>query len=362
MSSNQTETAAPTTLKDAFKKDFFIGAALSADQIFGKEPEAMALVANQFNSITPENILKWEEVHPEPNRYNFDAADRYVAFGEKHKMHIIGHTLVWWHQTPDWVFQDASGKPASREVLLERMKEHIFTVVGRYRGRIHGWDVVNEAIMADGSWRKSKWFEILGEDHVTKAFEFARQADPAAELYYNDFDLEIPSKNQGVIRLVKNLQAKGIRVDGVGTQCHWFMDRPALEEIEKHILALGGLGVKVMVTELDIGVLPFYPLESKIVPLSSFDAATQQKYNPYPNGLPDAVERQLAERYAALFALFRKHRDKLGRVTFWGVHDGQTWRNYWPIQGRTEYPLLFDRKCQPKAALDATIKVTSGKA
>ena len=135
------------SLKDAFKDDFCIGAALSADQIFGKEPEAMALAARQFNSITPENILKWEEVHPKPGRYNFDAADRYVAFGEKHKMHIIGHTLVWCHQTPDWVFQDASGKPLGREALLERMKEHIFTVMGRYRGRIHGWDVVNEAIM-----------------------------------------------------------------------------------------------------------------------------------------------------------------------------------------------------------------------
>lgn len=357
---NRTGSPALPTLKEAFKNDFVIGAALSADQLFDKEPEAMALTARQFNSITPENILKWEEVHPEPNRYNFDAADRYVAFGEKHKMHVIGHTLVWWHQTPDWVFQDAAGKPLGREALLERMKEHIFTVVGRYRGRIHGWDVVNEAIMADGSWRKSKWFEILGEDHITKAFEFAREADPDAGLYYNDFDLEIPAKNQGVIRLVKNLQAKGIRMDGVGTQCHWFMDRPSLDEIEKHILDLAGLGVKVMITELDIGVLPFYSLESKIVPLSSFDSEMQKKYNPYPNNVSPVVEQQLTERYAAVFALFHKHRDKIGRVTFWGVHDGQSWRNYWPITGRSDFPLLFDRRCQPKPAFDAVIE-TAGK-
>ena len=356
------ETAGRPALKDVFKDDFYVGAALSLDQISGKEPEAMGLVAKQFNSITPENILKWEEVHPKPGQYDFEAADRYVAFGEKHKMHIIGHTLVWHNQTPDWVFQDASGKPASRETLLERLREHISTVVGRYRGRIHGWDVVNETIMADGSWRQSKWFEILGEDHVSKAFEFARQADPDAELYYNDFDLEIPAKNQGVIGLVKNLQAKGIRVDGVGTQCHWFLDRPSLDEIEKHIVALGGLGVKVMVTELDVGVLPFYPLESNILPLSSFDAETQQKYNPYPDGLPEAVEQKFVERYAALFALFHKHRDKLGRVTFWGVHDGQSWRNYWPIIGRTDYPMLFDSRCQPKAALKAVLKVVNGRA
>ena len=353
-------TARPVVLKDAFKDDFCIGAALSADQISGREPEAMALMAKHFNSITPENILKWEEVHPKPGQYNFEAADRYVAFGEKHKMHIIGHTLVWWHQTPDWVFQDDSGKPVSRDVLLERMKEHIFTVMGRYRGRIQGWDVVNEAIMADGSWRKSKWYEILGEDHVTKAFEFARQVDPDAELYYNDFDLEIRPKYEGVIRLVRGLQAKGIRVDGVGIQGHWFLEHPPMSEIENHFIALAGLGVKLMITELDLGVLPFYPLESKIVELSSFDAVTQKKYNPYPNGLPDAVQEALAKRYADLFALFRKHRDKFGRITFWAVNDRQSWRNYWPIIGRTEHPMLFDRRCQPKPALDAVIRVARG--
>ena len=355
------KTAGQPALKDVFKDDFYIGAALSLDQISGKEPEAMALVARHFNSITPENILKWEEIHPKPGQYNFAAADRYVAFGEKHKMHIIGHTLLWWHQTPDWVFQDASGKPLGREALLERMKEHIFTVMGRYRGRIHGWDVVNEAVMADGSWRKSKWYEILGEDHVTKAFEFARQADPGAELYYNDFDLEIRPKYKGVIRLVKGLQAKGIRVDGVGIQGHWFVDHPPMSEIENHFVALAGLGVKLMITELDLGVLPYYPLESKIVALSSFDAKTRKKYNPYPNGLPDSAQKRLAKRYAELFSLFRKHRDKFGRITFWAVHDGQSWRNYWPITGRTDYPMLFDRRCQPKPALDAVIKVGQGK-
>ncbi len=361
VSKDRIDTALQPSLKDAFKDDFYIGAALSLDQISGKEPEAMVLVAKHFNSITPENILKWEEVHPQPGQYNFEAADRYVAFGEKHKMHIIGHALVWHHQTPDWVFQDDFGKLVSREVLLERMKEHIFTVMGRYRGRIHGWDVVNEAIMADGSWRKSKWFEILGEDHVTKAFEFARQADPDAGLYYNDFDLEIRPKCEGVIRLVKGLQAKGIHVDGIGIQGHWFVDHPPMSEIEHHFIALAGLGARLMITELDIGVLPFYPIESKIVDLSSFDAETRKKYNPYPNGLPDPAQKELARRYAELFSLFRKHRDKFDRITFWAVHDGQSWRNYWPITGRTEHPVLFDRRCQPKPALDAVISVARGK-
>jgi endo-1,4-beta-xylanase len=349
------KSAGQPALKDVFKDDFHVGVALSLDQITGNEPKAISIVERHFDSITPENILKWEEVHPEPNKYRFEVADRYVAFGEKHKMQIIGHTLVWFHQTPDWVFQDESGKPMGREALLERMRDHIFTVMGRYRGRIHAWDVVNEAIAQDGQLRKCKWLDIIGEDYIRKAFEFARQADPAAELYYNDYDLEMQSKREGVIRLIRDLQKKGIRVDGVGTQGHWFLDSPSLDEIETSIVALAELGIKVMVTELDIGVLPSCPLDSPVVDISSFDPESQKKYNPYPNGLPDSVQKDLANRYAELFSLFRKHRDKLGRVTFWAVHDSQSWRSYIPIRGRTEYPMLFDRQCQPKPALDAVV-------
>jgi endo-1,4-beta-xylanase len=351
-----TNTPGPTGLKDAFKDDFSIGAALSADQISGKEPNAMALVKKHFNSITPENILKWEEVHPEPDRYNFEVPDQYVAFGEKHGMHIVGHTLVWHYQTPGWVFQDASGRRLNREALLERMKEHIFTVMGRYRGRIHGWDVVNEAVLADGSYRKSGWLEIIGEDYVERAFEFAREADPHAELYYNEYDYEYRLKCEGVIRLVRSLQQKGIRVDGVGIQGHWFLDFPRIEEIESYVLALSELKVKLMITELDIGVLPFVHLDSQGADIASFDAEMRAKLNPYPDGLPDAVQKDQARRYGDLFSLFRKHRDKFSRVTFWGVHDGQSWRSYLPITGRTEYPMLFDRRCLPKPALDAVIK------
>jgi endo-1,4-beta-xylanase len=349
-------TSSNNTLKDAYKDDFVIGAALSLDQISGKEPEAMAVVAKHFSSITPENILKWEEVHPKPGQYNFEAADQYVAFGQKHGMHIIGHALVWFHQTPAWVFEDDSGKPIGREALLERMREHIFTVVGRYRGRIHGWDVVNEAIARDGAWRKSKWYEILGEDHVTKAFEFARQADPHAELYYNEYDLEILPKRQGVVGLIKGLKAKGIQVDGIGIQGHWFLDQPRLEEIEQQFLVLGDLAPRLMITELDIGVLPACRFDTQIVDISTFDVETQKKINGYGGGLPAFAEQAQAKRCAELFEVFLKHRKKLGRVTFWGVHDGQSWRNYWPITGRTEYPLLFDRQCKPKAAVEAIIK------
>jgi endo-1,4-beta-xylanase len=345
-----------SALKDVFKNDFYIGTALSSNQISGIESKAIKLVERHFNSITPENILKWEEVHPEPNRYNFEMSDRFVAFGEKHKMHIIGHTLVWFHQTPDWVFQDKSGRLLGRDALLERMKDHIFNVMGRYKGRIHGWDVVNEAIAEDGSFQKCKWLEIIGEDYVLKAFEYAREADPNARLYYNEYDFIKQSKCEGVVNLIKDLQSKGIHVDGIGIQGHWFLDYPRIEDIESSILALSNLGVKLMITEMDIGVLPFYPVNSQAVDISSFDPETQKKYNPYPDGLPDSVQRDLANRYADLFSLFLKHRDKLDRVTFWAVHDGQSWRSYLPISGRTDYPMLFDNHCKQKPAFDAVVK------
>ena len=358
---SQTDNNDQPVLKDVFHNDFYIGAALNVEQITGKEPKAMDLVARHFNTITPENIMKWEEIHPEPDRYNFGPADQYVAFGEKHNMHIICHALVWFHQTPDWVFQDESGNPLSREALLERMKDHIFTIMGRYKGRIQAYDVVNEAIMKDGSFRQCKWLEIIGEDYVQKAFEFAREADPEAELYYNEYDYEFGPKTEGVIKLVKNMQDNGVRVDGVGIQGHWFLDYPKMDLLDSYVKELSKLGIKLMVTELDIGVLPFYPVDSTVVPLSSFDAETQKKHNPYPDGLPDDIEKKLADRYAELFAYFKKNRDVFGRITFWAVHDGQSWRNYWPIKGRADYPMLFDRNCQAKSALDAVMKIGQGK-
>jgi endo-1,4-beta-xylanase len=347
-------------LKDIFKDDFYIGVALSLDQLEGKEPDTIEIVKKHFNSIVPENILKWEEVHPEPTRYNFEPADLFVAFGEKNKMFMVGHTLVWFYQTPDWVFEDESGKSLDRDALLRRMKDHIFTVMGRYKGKIQGWDVANEAIMSDGKFRENKWWKIIGEDYLQKAFEYAREADPDAELYYNEYDFVKQPKCEGVIRLIRNLQSKGVRIDGIGIQGHWFLEYPPIGEIENAILALSRLGVKLMVTELDVGVLPFYPCDTPARDLSSFDPETQKKYNPYTGGIPDSVLKEQADRYAELFSLFHRYRDKFSRITFWAVHDAQSWRSYLPIRGRTEYPMLFDREREPKLAFDAVVNVLRG--
>ena len=217
---------AQPALKDAFKSEFRIGAALNESQFSGSNRCEVALIQTQFDTISPENALKWESIHPKAGRYDFKPADQYVEFGASNHMFIVGHTLVWHNQTPKWVFQDNSGNPVDRDTLLRRMHDHIATVVGRYRGRINGWDVVNEALNEDGTLRQSPWLKILGEDYLLKAYKFAHEADPQAQLYYNDYSLENTSKRQGAVALIRRLQARGVVIAGVGLQGHYKLDWP----------------------------------------------------------------------------------------------------------------------------------------
>lgn len=351
-------SAAPANqpaLKDVFKKDFLIGAALNHNQFTGGDQRGLPIITSQFNSITPENVLKWESVHPEAGRYSFDAPDRFVAFGEKHQMFIVGHTLVWHSQTPRWVFEDGKGGPVDRETLLERMRDHIHTVVGRYKGRIKGWDVVNEAIDEDGTLRQTPWLKIIGEDYLVKAFEFAHEADPSAQLYYNDYSLENEAKRKGAVELIKKLKARGVSIYAVGLQGHDKMDWPTAQQQSETIVAFASLGVKVNITELDVDVLP-RASQHRGADIS-LNVELRAQLNPYANGLPDSVQQALAKRYAELFEVFRKHGDVIDRVTFWGVTDGDSWLNNWPVRGRTSYPLLFDRAGQPKPAFYAVTKL-----
>ena len=344
----------PTTLKDAYRGIFHVGAAINEQQIAGTDALGTGIVAAQFDSISPENVLKWERVHPSLDTYNFELADKYVAFGEKNHMFIVGHNLVWHSQVPNWVFQDDQGKPLTREALLQRMHDHIFKVVGRYKGRIQSWDVVNEALNEDGTLRKSKWQQIIGDDFIEKAFEYAHQADPQAELTYNDYSLENEAKLKGALALVAKLKAHGVAITTVGIQGHDSLAHPTVEEEDAAITAFAKLGVKVAISELDIDVLPRDPkLFSADV---SLKVKQDPKLNPYANGLPDDVQQELARRYAELFAVFLKHRAEMSRVTFWGVTDRDSWLNNWPVPGRTSYPLLFDRNGKPKPAFEAVIE------
>jgi endo-1,4-beta-xylanase len=343
-----------SSLKDAYNGCFLVGAALNPGEFTGENQPADAIIKAQFNAISPENVLKWERVHPQPGTYDFALADKYVEFGEQNHMFIIGHNLVWHSQVPKWVFEDANGNPVSRKVLLQRMRDHINTVVGRYKGRIKGWDVVNEALNEDGTLRQSPWLKIIGDDYVEKAFRFAHKADPQAQLYYNDYSLESEAKRKGALELVRKLKAKGVPITAVGLQDHVSLDWPTADQIDTTITQFGELGVKVMITELDVDLLP-WPASNHTADVA-LKVASDPKLNPYADGLPEQVQQQLAKRYADLFGAYVKHCGLVTRVTFWGVTDKDSWKNDWPVRGRMNYPLLFDRSAQPKPAFDTVIQ------
>ena len=348
---------ASARLRDVFRDDFRIGTAVSSRQFDERDSTSVAIITRHFNTISPENVLKWEVVHPRPGLYDFSQSDRYVAFGERHGMFVIGHTLTWHSQTPRWVFEDSTGQPLTRDALLTRLRDHIHTVVGRYKGRIGGWDVVNEALDEDGTMRQSPWFRIIGPDFVAQAFQFAREADPAAELYYNDYSMENAQKRAGGVRLVKSLLDQGLKVTAVGLQDHLKMNWPSAAEEDSTIRAFAALGVKVNITELDVDVLP-QASQHRTADVA-MRAEANPALNPYAAGLPDSVQRALARRYAEMFGVFLAHRDVIDRVTFWGTTDAGSWLNGWPIRGRTSYPLLFDRSGQPKPAFDAVVALAT---
>jgi endo-1,4-beta-xylanase len=267
-------------------------------------------------------------------------------------MHITGHCLIWHSQLPHWFCTDEQGHNVSPDVLRQRMKAHISTVVGRYKGRVKGWDVVNEAIMEDGSYRKSKFYEILGEEFIPLAFQYAHEADPEAELYYNDYNMYFPGKREAVCRLVKQLRERGLRIDAVGMQGHIDLHHPSLEEFEKSIETYAGAGVKVMITEFDMSALPSPWHSANISDTLSYE----QRMNPYVNGLPDSISAQWNARMMEFMQLFIRHADVITRVTAWGVTDGNSWKNGFPIRGRTDYPLFFDRQYRPKPFIEELIR------
>lgn len=349
---------APTSLKEAWGAFFRVGAAVNAAQITAQDARGDAIVEAQFDTISPENALKWTSVHPRPGQYDFALADQYVHFGEKHHMFIVGHSLICHSQTPDWVYRDDRGNLLGRDALLARMREHIQTEVGRYKGRIQSWDVVNEALSDDGTRRRSGWEDIIGDDFIEKAFAFAHEADPEAELVYNDYSLENEAKQNAALALVKKLKAEGVPISAVGLEGHETLSWPTVDQEDETIAAFTKLGVKVVISEMDIDVLP--PPTRPVTARESLSLDQNPGLNPHANGLPDEMQQALAKRYADLFGVFLKHRDVVERVTFWGVTDGDSWKNNWPVKGRRSYPLLFDRDGEPKPAFYAVLRAAGG--
>lgn len=341
------KAAAATGLKEAYKNDFLIGAALNTRIIEGKDPKLTALITNEFNSITAENCQKWERLRNEDGSWNWHDSDAFVNFGVNNKMHIVGHTLGWHSQIPDSVFKNKDGSYISKDALAKKQQEHIATLVGRYKGKIAAWDVVNEAMGDDNKMRPSHWYNIMGDDFLVNAFKLAHETDPKAHLLYNDYNNERPDKRAATIDMLKRLLKRGAPIHGLGMQAHIGLDSD-MKNFEDSILAYSELGLRIHLTELDIDVLP------SVWDLPVAEVSTRFEYkperDPYTKGLPKEIDEKLAKAYESLFNILLKHKDKIDRVTFWGVSDDASWLNGFPIPGRTNYPLLFDRKHSPKSA------------
>lgn len=325
-------------MKDAFEGKFLMGCAINQWHISQQVTPALKAVKKHYNSLVAENCMKAEELQPMEGTFNFKHADEFVDFAEENNMHIVGHCLVWHSQCPAWMFQGKWRREMSRELLKDRMRDHIYTVVGRYKGRVKGWDVVNEAINDDGTFRKSPYYNILGEEFIELAFKFAHEADPDAELYYNDYSTHNPAKREAIVRLIKKLQSKGCRIDAVGMQSHVAFDTP-LDEYEKTIEAFAATGIKVQVTELDLSVLPWPQQGMGAAVETSFQY--RQEIDPYVDGLPADMQQKQCDFYNKLFSIYLRHASDIKRITFWGVLDSDSWKNNWPITGRTDYPLPF---------------------
>lgn len=341
--------ASAQTLRDAAEGRFLIGTAAEPYEL--DNPKYAKILARQFSSVTAENAMKPAALHAKQGELTFGEADRLVAFAQEHGLEVIGHVLIWHQAAPDWMFTDGSGRPLPRDVALQNMREHIHAVAGHFRGKVRGWDVVNEAISDSGPYlRDTPALRAIGEDYVIKAFEFAHEADPDAELYYNDYNIDMPYKRDKGLRMVRELLGAGVRLDAVGIQGHWLLESPPLDEINDGIQAFIDLGVRVEITELDIDPLPRTREGGADV-----TAIEEEGDNPYVRGMPNQVQRQLAQRYHDLFNLFQRH-PEISRVTLWGIDDEGTWLNNFPVQGRTNHPMLWDRELEPKLAYRAVLK------
>jgi endo-1,4-beta-xylanase len=318
------------------------------------DPKLAALVAQQFNCITPENEMKPKLLQPARGEFDFAPADRIIAFAETHRMKVAGHTLCWHRQSPAWMYQDEQNRPLPRDKALDNLRTHIHAVAAHFKGRVIGWDVVNEAVSDNPReyLRDTPARRAIGDDYIDKAFEFAHEADPKAELYYNDYGNENAEKCNKTIRLIRELKSKGVRIDGVGIQGHfvlWDSDTP--KKLDEAIAAYAAAGVKVAITELDVDIVPRTTLGADV------SAREQGGQSLYRDGLPSDVAKAQAQYYRRIFEVVLKDRTTVTRVTLWGTHDGTSWLNDWPTLGRTDCPLLFDRNLQPKPALRAVLEV-----
>lgn len=339
-------------LAEAARRWFVVGVGVH-DALPGRT-EDHALLLRHFRSVTPENGLKPAAVQPREGHWQFALPDAFVAFARRHGLQVVGHCLVWAKddRTPPW-FYPAGESDDDRALLLQRMSNHIRTVVLRYRGQMAEWDVVNEALDDGTHWlRPSGWSRLCGVDFIAWAFRWTHQFDPDAMLVYNDYRNELPGKREACFRLLRQLREQNVPVHAVGLQGHYEIDEVPYEDLERTFEGLRALGLKAVISELDLDMIP----RSRWWADGGRHREELSRWNPYPDGLPpDLLDRQ-ARQYARLFRLFRRHADVIARVSFWNLHDGQSWLNEFPWR-RVNHPLLFDRQGRPKPAFYAVLEV-----
>lgn len=357
-------------LKEVYADAFRIGTSVSRFEIGGRSSKSQEILLKHFNAVSPENDMKPEVIHPNPNTWNFSGADAYIEFGKKNNMWILGHTLCWHNQTPDFFWNDEKGNPKTKQQLFDTIEDYIKVVCTHFLGKVDAWDVINEIVSEDGGYRDLGWVKALGgnqadvDEFVKHVFRCAQKYAPDTELYYNEFNAWRPSKMAGILRIVDMLRAEGIRIDGVGIQGHWGLNFPKNEYIEQAIDTYAAHGLRVNITELDVDVLPvskegqvfgWEGLKNSLYQLEEWETFL----DPYKEGLPDEVEEQQAARYAELLAIFYKHRDQIDRVTWWGISDGISWKNGYPVLNRVNYPLLWKRDFTPHKSLQRVLDVPS---
>jgi endo-1,4-beta-xylanase len=357
-----------TGLAGCYKDHFMIGTIYHGEisgngEINPNLKAEYAITEKEFNVITAENCMKPMHILKEKGQYDFEESDKFIQYAIDKGMTIVGHTLVWKNSAPDWFFLDDEGNTVSRDLLIERMTDYIDTVVSRYKCKIAYWDVVNEAVdvFSDDNGAKyaklkaTPWYDIIGDDYIEIAYRAAHKADPDCKLLYNNYNMYQKEKVDFIIEMVKNLRNKGVAIHGIGSQAHMFMDSPKLNEIEYWLKRCGDEKIPLHVTEMDISALPNAWKHRGASVEDNFELA--EEFNPYSENIPQEVLEQHAKRYGDVFKLFIKYSDNVERVTFWGVWDGNSWRNYNPMVGRTDYPLLFDRSFEKKLAYDALKKL-----
>lgn len=368
-------TGASLSLAEAYRDYWFTGVSVNqwqvaADPTGTNEYDVTGFVSNDqtkdwplitgnFNWVVAENCMKCEVIHPKEGVYDFTLADQFVNKAKAAGMKVLGHALIWHSQCAPWFHYDENGNLVSPEVLKKRMREHIFTIMSHFKGRVDAWDVVNEAFEDDGSPRQSLFYQILGTDYIPLAFQYAHEADPSAELYYNDFSMNKPTKVEGVVRFFRPLIQQGLTVHAIGMQGHIILednvDNQVIKQYEHSIATIASLGIPTAFTELDLSVLPNpYGFSGANI---SDNFAYRPEMDPYKNGLTRDHEAKIDAFWVDFYQMLLRHHRDIQRVSYWCLNDANSWRNDFPIKGRSDYATLFDRQNQRKPFVDKLIKL-----